>query len=254
MSPRHQFILQQLQSTGEVAVKALAFQFEVTEMTIRRDLDEMERLGKCIRTHGGAMLSTQAVVEFAFSKNAVEHTEAKQAIAQCMAKLVPAGSSLVIDTGSTTLQVARAIAHHKNLRVLTSSLAIASTLFAHEGIELILLGGTVRKSSPDLTGPITEDALGRFTVDLAILGADAITQEGFYTTDIGVSRISQAMLATARKTYVVADSSKFTRQSFIRFAEWTDIHGVITDDIVPTDCLRWLKKTQVELHTASIGS
>jgi len=157
MNPRHQKILDRLHQQGEVAVQELAEAFGVTPMTIRRDLDFLAEQNRLTRTHGGAMRSAPAVIEFAFLERNRERIAEKQAIARNAAALVEPGMTLVLDIGTTTLEVARSIASVPDLTVLTSSLAIASALYGRENINLTLLGGGVRRNSPDLSGPLTEE-------------------------------------------------------------------------------------------------
>ncbi|HOJ60713.1 MAG TPA: DeoR/GlpR family DNA-binding transcription regulator [bacterium] len=241
-NPRHVAILDLLAENGEVTVQHLARRFAVSEMTIRRDLVMLERAGELIRTHGGALLSKAGVIEFSFKKKERECAEEKQAIAREAAALVRPGMALTLDTGTTTLEVARAITRIKPLTVLTSSLAIASVLHAHDHVELVLLGGTARKGNPDLTGWITEENLKRFCVDLAFIGADGVSPEGIYTTEMNIGRVSQAMIAGAKQIVLVVDHRKFEQKSLVRFASWEAIHRVITDSQVSAKTRKWLRK------------
>jgi DeoR family transcriptional regulator, fructose operon transcriptional repressor len=125
--------------------------------------------------------------------------------------------------------------------VLTSSLAIAAELYPCEGLELVLLGGTVRKGSPDMAGPLTEENLRRFRVNLAFLGADAVSPDGLFTTDAGTAGVSAAMIAGAEAAVLVADGSKFQATAFVKFAGWADIDAVMTDAGVPADARAWLE-------------
>jgi DeoR/GlpR family transcriptional regulator of sugar metabolism len=178
LNARQRAIISLLRRHGEVRVMGLTRQFAVTPMTIRRDLDSLAQRGCLTRTHGGAIFSQQAKVQFAFREKQEAESPAKAAIARAAATLVRPGTSVVIDTGTTTLEVARAIAGIPDLTVLTSSLAIAAALFARDHVDLILLGGNARKNSPDLTGPLTEDNLLQLRVQIAILGADAFDRNG----------------------------------------------------------------------------
>lgn len=247
MNSRHQKILDRLHAQGEVAVQELAEAFGVTPMTIRRDLDFLAGQERLTRTHGGAMRSAPAVIEFAFLERNRARMAEKQAIARAAATLVEPGMTLVLDTGTTTLEVARAIAGVPELTVLTSSLAIASALYGRENIALILLGGSVRRHSPDLSGPLTEENLRRFRTHLAILGADALDCDGLYTSDQAIAAVSQAMIAGAEETLLVADSDKFTRRAFVHFAEWSRMTHLITDAAVGEDDRGWLAKTGVDV-------
>lgn len=242
MNPRREEIVRLLAAKGAATVASMAKAFEVSGMTIRRDLEALESEGRLVRTHGGAMLVSRSVVEFAFQEKSQRRSAQKRAIAREASRFISPGMSVSIDTGTSTLEVAKAIAGKKDLRVLTPSLAVASALYACEGIELVLLGGAARKGSPDLQGELTEDNVRRFRVHLAVLGADAISPEGLYTTDAAVSRVSRAMIAGARRRVLVADSSKFSELAFVKFADWKDVDIVVTDNQAPTTARRWLKR------------
>jgi DeoR/GlpR family transcriptional regulator of sugar metabolism len=250
MIARHQQILELLQQQREVSVQALAVQFDVSPITIRRDLDTLEREGALTRTHGGAVVSSSSVIAFAFRERARDCTAEKVAIAQYVATVVQPGMTLVLDTGTTTLEVARALVGVPRLRVLTSSLAIASALHACANIDLVLLGGNARHHSPDLSGPLTEDNLLQFQTEMAIVGADAVGREGLYTSDLGIARISRAMITCARETWLVADNSKFTRRSFVKFADWSAINHLVTDERLAAADREWLSETPCRVHLA----
>ena len=245
-NPRHAEILDVLASGGDASVQDLADRFGVSLMTIRRDLAMLENEGELTRTHGGAVRSKAGVVEFAFEERAKEHAHEKQAIGEAVAAMIRPGMAVSLDTGTTTLEVARAtvrsIGSRAPLTVLTSSLVIASALYAHDNIDLVLLGGTARKGSPDLTGWLTEENLKRFRVDLAVLGADGVSRDGVFTTDVNVARVSQAMAAGAAQTVLAVDHGKFEQSAFVRFASWSKFTHVVTDDQVPPPIRSWLNK------------
>ncbi len=246
--PRHRRILEILASDGEVAVQQLSERFSVTPMTIRRDLEALEKQGRLTRTHGGAVFTQQAIIEFAFHERGRVRQAEKQAIAREAAKLVEPGMTLVLDTGTTTLEVARALIGIPDLTVLTSSLAIASALHAHEKIDLVLLGGNVNRRSPDLTGLLTEENLERFRVQLAFVGADGADASGVFTTDMAIARVTRAMINCAHRAVLVTDSSKFARTSFVRYATWDKFNHVITDRQLPVTNSRWLCKTNADVR------
>jgi DeoR/GlpR family transcriptional regulator of sugar metabolism len=253
MTPRQQGILELLRNHGEVSVQDLSDHFEVAHMTIRRDLAALEGGGDLLRTHGGAILSRAAVIEFAFVEKGRQNAEAKRAIAAEVATMVRPGMSVTLDTGTTTLEVARAIAPVKDLRVLTSSLAIASTLYAHENIELILLGGTARKGSPDLSGWITEENVKRFRVDLAVLGADGVCTDGAFTTDVNIARVSQAIISGAKQVVMAVDHSKFDTAAFVKLADWSTIDSVVTDSKLAPKPRRWLMQSVKDVRFARVA-
>ncbi len=242
MNSRQNEILDLLTAHGEVLVQDLADRFDVSVMTIRRDLALLEHEGGLTRTHGGAVLSKAGVIEFAFREQGKQCAAEKRAIAREVASLIEPGMSVTLDTGTTTLEVAKALVGMKDLRVLTSSLAIASTLYACEDIELVLLGGTARRGNPDLSGLLTEENLRRFRVDLAILGTDGSDRDGVFTTDVNVARVNQAMIAGTKQTVLAVDHSKLDKAAFVKYADWSDIDSVVTDAGTPPKVRKWLAK------------
>jgi DeoR/GlpR family transcriptional regulator of sugar metabolism len=254
ISSRQSEILDLLRTGGELTVQEIAARFQVTTVTARRDLDHLAALSLLHRTHGGAMPPRTSKLQITFARGGDEHLLEKSAIGREAARMVKPGMRIVLDTGTTTLEVARAIADIADLTVLTSSLAVAASLYSRERIELVLLGGTVRRNSPDLSGPMTEANLRNLRSELAILGADAMDRDGLYTSDLSVARISELMIAGARKVVVVADSSKFQRSSFSRFAGWEQVDVLVTDDALPADVRGWLAEKVKELRIAPLGA
>jgi DeoR/GlpR family transcriptional regulator of sugar metabolism len=226
---------------GEVSVDDLARRLGVSEMTIRRDLARLARAGRLNRTHGGAVLSRPAVIQFSFLEAENRHAAEKRAIAREAAQRVALGQSVALDTGTTTLEVARALAGVPGLTVLTSSLAIASVLHGRENLELVLLGGVARKHSPDLSGALTEQNAQLFRVHWAFLGADAVGPAGTFTTDFRVAGVSRALAARADRTVLVADHTKFHLTAFVRCVELTELDEVITDAGCAADVRAWLE-------------
>jgi len=219
-----------LQSQDEVSISALARQFGVSEMTIRRDLDNLELTGQVRRTHGGAMPAERMVFEFNFAVRRQANRPAKQAIAREALKLVNPGQRIILDTGTTTLELAHLLRDFDDLTVLTPSLAVASELQFSEGIETILLGGEIRKGSPDLTGLVAETVLDMFSADIAFQGADGIDNEGgVYTADMRISKVDQKIRQRASRTYCLADSSKVGHPELVRHGFIHEMDGFITD-------------------------
>lgn len=233
--------MEALASNGGLGVRELAERFGVSEMTIRRDLDYLERRGELTRTHGGAVLSKPGVVEFEFARKSREYAAEKRAIAKAAVRWIEPGMTLTLDTGTTTLEVARLLPEIGRLTVLTSSLPIASALHAFDRIELVLLGGVARKGDPDLTGWLTEENLKRFRVDLAVLGADGLMPDGAYTTDMGVARVSRAILAGSARNFLVADRGKMGKSAFVNFAALNAFERVITDGGAAPPVREWLE-------------
>ena len=247
---RHDEILALLGSDGEHTVEALAERFGVSTMTVRRDLGDLAAAGRVQRTHGGAALSRTGIAQFRFVRRNEQRVAEKQAVARAAAARVRPGMSVLIDTGTTALEVARELRHIDGLRVLTISLPVAAELHDMPGLELVLLGGVVRRGEPDLTGSLTERNLAEFRVDLAILGADAAEPGGIFTDDLAVGRVSQAMVRSAQTSLLVVDHSKFARHAFAKYADWEQFDLVITDTGLPAATREWLSQTGPELVLA----
>jgi len=241
LNVRHERILAALAGGLEATVESLAARLGVSIMTIRRDLARLAEEGRVVRTHGGAVLTRSGVIEFAVGARGLRQLAQKRAIARAVAARLRPGMAVSLDTGTTMIEVARALAGIQGLTVLTSSLAVASALYGREGLQLVLLGGSVRQQSPDLTGPLTEENLRRFRAHLAVIGADAVTSRGVFTTEVGIARVSQAMAENAARTLLAADSSKFQATAFVQCLDLGRVHEVVTDDACPREVRAWLE-------------
>lgn len=226
---RHR-ILELLDREGEAPVEMLAERFGVSGMTIRRDLQDLADEGRVLRTHGGAAPAQRISFEFRFLENARQHADAKREIANLAASLVEPGQTVILDSSTTTLAIAKRLKAIDRLTVVTTSLPIASELFGLDHVETVLLGGTLRKDSPDLFGAITDQNLEVLRGDVSFLGADAIdTEGGLYNTVPELGRMLSRMARSATRAYAVADHSKFDRHELMRFADAKDWTGLITD-------------------------
>jgi DeoR/GlpR family transcriptional regulator of sugar metabolism len=240
MNKRQAEILGLLKQQDGMSVRVMAEHFRVTPATIRRDLDTLEHEGRLVRDHGSAHLSQAGVVEFRFHEKGRRNSAEKRAIGCAVAELIEAGMTVALDTGTTTLEVARCMADRQNVTVVTTSLAIASVLHSQPGLEIVLLGGVVRKNVPDLTGVLTEENLKKFRVDLAVIGADAVMSDGAYTTDLAIARGTQAMMAGATRKALAADSTKFDAQALYKYAELSAFDVVYTDEGLLPERRKWL--------------
>lgn len=246
-------IKEALCQTQSVSIAQLAGQYEVSEMTIRRDLIKLEEQGEVQRTHGGALATERMLFEFDFSARRSENRIAKQAIAAEALKLVRPGHRLILDNGTTTLELAMLLRDYNDLTVVTPSLAVAAALQFSEGIETILLGGVLRRGKPELTGPVTEKILGMFAVDIAFQGADGIGLDGtLYTGDPRVAEVDRKIRAQAAKTYVLANSGKVGKTALIAHGSLMDAEALITDAGLSKDYRNVLKKTGARLILAEM--
>ncbi len=227
---RHRQILDLLRDRGECLVDELARECGVSDMTIRRDLAKLADEGRIVRTHGGAASSEQISFEFQFLRRAKLNSEAKERIGAVAAQLVEDGQSIMLDSGTTTLALARNLRHRRQLTVITTSLPIAAVLQQSHGVETLLLGGYIRKESPDLEGPLTESNLESLRADVAFVGADGIDADGVvYNASLGIAKMLSKMVEAAEQVYVVADATKLGRKALASFGNIARWKGLITD-------------------------
>ncbi len=225
----------------EASVSVLAEELGVSEMTLRRDLDRLEAAGYVRRTHGGAVAAERIGFEFDFVARRQSNQKAKRAIAEAALKLIEPGLVILLDAGTTALELACLLRGVSNLVVVTPSLAVAAELQFAEGIQTILLGGILRRGSPDLTGEITEAALETLAVDIAFQGSDGIGLDGMlYTGDLSVARVDRTIRQRAGRTYVLADSSKVGRSALACHGRLSEMSGWITDRGIDPEHLKTL--------------
>jgi DeoR/GlpR family transcriptional regulator of sugar metabolism len=235
-----------------VSVSELAKEFDVSEMTIRRDLTSLEGRALIQRTHGGAMLTERMMLEFDYRDRREVNRAAKQAIAAEARKLINPGDRLILDTGTTTLELASLLRDGENLTVITPSLAVASELQHAAGVEVILLGGVIRRGSPDLTGPATEHCLELFSADLAFQGADGIGLDGkIYNSDLRLARVDKLMRRVAKRSCLLADHTKIGVTALACSGTVADVHTLITTKGVPAETLRRFGKLGPRIVTAT---
>jgi DeoR family transcriptional regulator of aga operon len=245
---RRRAILDLLNHQGRVLVTELASQFETSQVTIRKDLEILHAHGLVHRTHGGALPSREGALEDPTlrEKEKLRHQE-KLRIADAAVEKVKEGQVVILDSGTTTTAIARALRNFKTLTIITNAVNIAAEL-AGTPVEVILSGGTLRKNSFSLVGPIAEDTLRRLSADILFLGVDGFDVHfGLSTPNLLEAKVNRVMVEVARKTVAVCDSSKFGRRSLSLIVPPSALHEVITDRGVPKSDLRALKQAGVEV-------
>ncbi len=248
---RVEAIRQELLRADEVSIDGLAGRFRVSGMTIRRDLELLESRGDVIRTHGGAALAKRLTFEFSFREKQNRNSRQKSRIAGQAAARVEDGQVVILDTGTTTLEIARQLMERRNVTVITTSLAIVSALQFAAGVRTVLLGGFLRGGSPDLHGPLTEQSIEMFRADIAFMGADAVDLDGnTYADDLQVVNLDRKMAANATRVIVVADSSKLGRNGMCRVLGAADYDMILSDAGLPKDVLKQLAKKGVHVEIA----
>lgn len=244
---RRRSIVEMLQREGRVLVANLARHFRTSQITIRKDLEVLDNQGLIHRTHGGALpVQPGALVDLTLREKEKQHREEKIRIAMAAAKMVEEGQSVLLDSGTTTTAIARALKDIKKLVVITNAMNIAAEV-AGTNIEVILTGGVLRKNSFSLVGPVAEQSLRQLSADILFLGVDGFdTQLGIFTPNLFEAQVNRVMVEISRKTVAVCDSSKFGRRSLCNIMPATAVHHVITDKNITKQELQALRDAGIK--------
>lgn len=245
---RRRAIVELLNRDGRVLVADLARQFHTSQVTIRKDLEILHAHGRLYRTHGGALPVRQSAIEDpTLREKEKQHRKEKLRIAAAAVRLVKEGQVVILDSGTTTTAIARALRHFENLTIITNAVNIAAELTG-SAIEVILTGGTLRKNSFSLVGPIAEEALRRLNADILFLGVDGFDAHyGLSTPNLLEAKVNRAMIDAARFAIAVCDSSKFGKRSLSLIATPEAVHQLVTDRGIPKAQLSALKKAGIEV-------
>ena len=250
---RQQAMAQAIGQEGRLSVAQLAESFDVTTETVRRDLSSLERIGLVRRVHGGAVpASSLSVIESGLGERDQANTGAKDAIAAAaVQQLPPPGSVVILDAGSTTGRLAAVLPREHRLTVVTHAVPIAARLAGLPHIELHLLPGRVRPTTHAAVGADTVAALHDVRADLAFLATNGLSADfGLTTPDRDEAATKRAITAAARRTVVLADSSKIGVETSQRFATVSDVDVLVTDNGITDDARRALEKAGLEVVVA----
>lgn len=230
LTERHQHILNILQQEGQVNVLNLCDKLSVSSVTIRKDLKLLEDKGLLFRTHGGATQHNPYTIDRSVNEKESIRAGEKARIAVAAAKLIQPNDSIMIASGTTVLALAKNIKPKNNLTVITSALPVSLELIREPDIEVLQLGGLLRRNSSSVTGPYSEIILSDFSCSKLFLGVDGIDLEfGLTTTNVMEAHLNRQMIKVCQKTIVLADSTKFGKRGFGRICGFDDIDQIITD-------------------------
>jgi len=233
LSERQNKILELARSNGRVEVDELSSRFNVSPQTIRKDLNELCDKQLLQRVHGGAVVGS-GIENVSYEARRMLAPAAKKAIGMSAAKLIPDNSSLLLNIGTTTEQVAHSLSHHRGLLVITNNINAIDIMKHFPNIELIIAGGQVRRSDGGIVGVAAVDFINQFKVDYAVIGVSAIDEDGsLLDYDFREVRVAQAILKNARHIILVADSMKFERNAPIRIGHISQISTLVTDKRLP---------------------
>jgi len=245
---RRQYIVGLVQTHGRVLVEELSVSLGISRITIRKDLDYLQERGLVSRTHGGALLpGNGAISDPTLQEKEGRHSQEKVRIAAAAVNLVQEGQCVLLDSGTTTTVIARALKRFSRLTIITNAVNIAGELSGTD-FEVLLTGGSLRKNSFSLVGPLAEDMLHEMHADILFLGVDGFDLEvGLTTPNVMESRVNRAMVKASSLVVAVCDSTKFNRRSLSKIVDASAIHHVITDSGLPPETAEALRSAGIKL-------
>ena len=244
---RIQGIMSLLEKNNRVLINELTNNFRISAVTIRKDLDVMEQRGLLRRTHGGAMLIRSLFHGLPLNEKEKLHSDEKERIASEAVKMISEGDVVILDSGSTTTMLAKKMRNSKGITVITSAVNIALELVDTE-VEIILTGGTLRKDSSTLVGPLAEVVLEKLSADKLFHGVDGVDYDiGLTTPDIIEAKTSRVMMGRAGENILLVDSSKFGRRSLGVICQMNEIDKIITTKEMDKSEIKRLNDMEVEV-------
>jgi DeoR family transcriptional regulator, aga operon transcriptional repressor len=245
---RRMFILKKLDEDEQVNVIELSRQFKVSEVTIRKDLKYLEKKNILIRSRGGAMKLSLIDLDLSIYERRKKNIASKKAIGAMASNLINDGETILIDTGTTAMELAKQLPRKIKITIITNSLDIALRLAEYENIRLIMPGGILRRNSLALVGEQAAESLRNYYCDKYFLSADGINiSSGIMTMNIEEAFLAKLNIKNSKKVIVLLDSSKFLHKSIISIAPLTDIDTLITDSGISSDTLAEIKHLGVNV-------
>lgn len=246
---RRNEILTQLTLEGKVIVGDLAQHYNVTEETIRRDLDKLEKDGLAKKTYGGAVKSDNLNVDLPFTVRKQTNPEGKKYIADIIGSLIGDGDYILLDSSTTALFTVKSIAEKSNITLITNSVEILLEIPQKNDWRIISTGGELVRNGLSFAGRQAERVIDEYNVDLAVISCKGLDmQKGITDTRDYNAQIKKAFIRSAKKVYLAADHMKFDKTSFVRFAEISDINALVTDAEPSDEWKGYLAGNNVELY------
>lgn len=248
---RQNKIVSMLKSRNKLFVNELCELFGVSTVTIRNDLNQLEKNGLLKRTHGGAIPCVKTGFEQTSQQKSEKKRLEKERIARAAAKLIEDGDTVAIDTGTTAYALAEVLDGKQNVTVVTTDIKIANLLEKYQGISVIIAGGKVRKGFTCTVGAITNSILSEFNVDKAFIATNAVTSSGrLCTPDIEQAQVKKQLINMGTQVILICDSSKFGSHSFADFGSLSSVDIVITDEMPDESFIKLLKENNTEIEVA----
>lgn len=248
---RRALILQMLEQQAEVRVTDLSRETGISEVTIRKDLTVLQRRHLLLRTRGGAMRKPveNQNEDTTIDRKRLFNVKEKEHIGLEAVKMIKDGDFIMLDSGTTTLEIARHLDKFQHLRILTNAMNIATELMKYKRFDVVLLGGNIRINSHSMVGPLALSVLRNFSRYKLFLGVDSFSLEnGISTPNLEEALLNQLMIQQADQVIAVFDSSKFNKRSFVHVANVTELDCIITDRAIPTGMSSKLRSYGVEVR------
>lgn len=243
---RKREILRLLEIYKKVKTLELSQLFSVSEPTIRRDINELEELGLLVRTHGGAIATEAVEEEPSFTDKIDRFSLEKNEIGRMAASLIKDNDTVVLDSGTTAVAIARSI-KAKNVTVITNSLDVAAVLEDNQDIELFMTGGQIRWNTRAMVGALAEKALSALRVNLAFVGVNGFDEKGFTTPNMIEAQTKRKMIEIADRAFIVTDSSKYGKTQFCLISELEGISGIISDENLPAAFISLCEQREIDV-------
>ena len=251
-NPRQILILEAVRARQSATVEELAETLGVTLQTVRRDVQRLSEKGLLMRFHGGVRAPSSTVENLAHNHRESLHSEGKARIARAVARQVPNHCSLILNIGTTTEAIAKALLHHQGLRVITNNLNVAAILCGNPDCEVIVVGGVVRSRDRGIVGEAAVDFIRQFRVDIAIIGISGIEADGSLRDfDYREVKVAQTIVEHALEVWLAADHSKFNRPAMVQLATLDQIDRLFTDEMPPEPFPALLENADVQLVVAT---
>lgn len=248
-------ILQMLNQKEKVMISEFCEKYGLSEVTIRKDLEILKNRNLLLRIRGGAIRIPTMVDDLNDPKvghKRLFHYKQKQAIGKFAATLINENETILLDSGTTTMQIAKNLHEFESLTIVTNSIDIALEVSNYNRFSVILLGGHLRSASLSTVGPLAETVLKVCYCDKLFLGVDSFSLEkGISTPNIEEANINQTMISMAKQCIAVFDSSKFNKRSFAFIASLKEVDAIVTDDDVPPNELNELRRNDIDTHIVS---
>lgn len=244
---RRSRILEKLQEDKTVVVSELSELFEVSEETIRRDLDKLDKEGLAVKSYGGAVLDESNHVDMPFNIRKKTNMSGKQRMAEIFEELIPDGAHIIVDPSTTAVSIVKALKDKERLTVITNSIEVLVELTDVSGWNIISSGGTLKEDYLALVGPKAVDCISSFHVDLAIISCKGLDMaHGVTDTNELFSQVKQTMLHAAKEKILAADYTKFNRVAFSRICDVMELDKVVTDVKPQEEWLEYFREKGIE--------